>query len=446
MNDDIGVVKESLERVRRRAGHVVRYFYAHLFSHHPELRPLFPADMDDQYERLFAALVRVVDHLGHPGLPAHLERLGRDHRKFGISDADYTAVGESLIASIRYHSTHSWNTRTETAWLRVYTVAAATMTGGARQSLAANEPACWDATVVSHRLHGGHTAVVRAVPSARYPCLPGQYASVEHPDLPGVWRPYSVAGRPERDGILEFHIGRVPDGLLSTALCDHTVPGRVLRVGAASGSALPPPLGTPAITLIAAGTGWSAVKAVLDDLLTRRPLPRIRIDVVARSEAHFYDGGALADLQRDHPGLKANWWYQQQDEGPTGAAERLHRDLGARRDWEAESVYLCGPAMFAQETAELLHGFGLPAGSLVRDPLPPSLQQRGYVSHAEKFLDPLPVNWIDPDARTRPLDVPAPETAPLPTPGRAPALAPPPVPAAPGRGGWFEPHSATGRV
>ena len=69
MNDDIDVVRASLERVRRRAGHVVRYFYAHLFSHHPQLRPLFPAAMDDQYERLFTALVHVVEHLGHPGPP-----------------------------------------------------------------------------------------------------------------------------------------------------------------------------------------------------------------------------------------------------------------------------------------------------------------------------------------------------------------------------------------
>jgi NAD(P)H-flavin reductase/hemoglobin-like flavoprotein len=411
MNDDIGVVKESLERVRRRASHVVRYFYSHLFTHHPRLRPLFPADMDDQYERLFAALVNVVDHLGHPGLPAHLDRLGRDHRKFGISDADYAAVGESLIAAIRYHSPNSWNIRTETAWLRVYAVAADAMTGGAHRSLAAHEPAWWDATVVSHRLHGGHTAVIRAVPSTPYPCAPGQYATVEHPDLPGVWRPYSMAGRPERDGVIELHVGRVTDGLLSTALCDWTVPGRVLRLGAASGSALPPPPGTPSITLIAAGTGWSAVKAVLDELLSRTPAPRIRIHVVARTEAHFYDAGSLVDLLRDHPRLTADWWYRQRGEGREKATERLHRHLGAHRDWEAESVYLCGPAMFVQETAELLHDCGLPPGSLVRDPLPSSVRQRGYASHADRFLDPLPVNWIDPDARTRPLDFPAPEPA-----------------------------------
>lgn len=445
MNDDIGVVKESLERVRRRASHVVRYFYAHLFSHHPRLRPLFPADMDDQYERLFAALVNVVDHLGHPGLPAHLERLGRDHRKFGISDEDYAAVGESLIAAIRYHSTHSWNTRTETAWLRVYAIAAAAMTGGAHRSLAANEPPRWEATVVSHRLHGGHTAVIRAVPSAPYPCSPGQYATVEHPDLPGVWRPYSVAGNPGCDGVLEFHVGRVADGLLSTALCDRTAPGRVLRVGAASGSALPPPAGTPSITLIAAGTGWSAVKAVLGDLLTRRPAPRIRIHVVARSEAHFYDAGFLVDLLRDHACLTADWWYRQRGEGREGAAERLHRHLGAHRDWEAESVYVCGPVMFVQETAELLHDWGLPPGSLVRDPLPSSVQQRGYVSHAEQFLDPLPVNWIDPDARTRPLDFPVPPES-TPEPAHLPRPAPAPTSAEPGRGGWFAAHRATGSV
>ncbi|MET7617814.1 globin domain-containing protein [Streptomyces sp. NPDC005408] len=440
MNDDIAVVRASLELVRRRSSHVVRYFYAHLFSHHPQLRRLFPAAMDDQYERLFTALVHVVDHLDHPGLPAHLERLGRDHRKFGIADGDYAAVGESLVAAVRYHSTNFWDEQTEAAWNRVYAGAAGAMTGGARQSLAADEPASWEATVVSHRLHGGHTAVIRAVPSARYPWLPGQYATIQHPSLPGVWRPYSLAGRPDRDGVLEFHVSRVAEGLLSNVLCDGTKPGHILRLGAASGSALAPPPGTPAVTLIAAGTGWSAVKAVLEELLARKPAPRIRIDVVARGEADFYDGGSLVDILSAHPYLSAYWWFREWNEARTGAAERLHSNLTARRGWPGETVYLCGPVMFVQETAELLHECGLPAESLIRDPLPTSVQQRGYVSHAEQFLDPPPVTWIDPEARTRPLDLMPPQPGPRPEPQ------PQPEPEPTDNGGWFEPHQAVGRV
>jgi ferredoxin-NADP reductase/hemoglobin-like flavoprotein len=443
-DDDIDLVRASLERVRRRASHVVRYFYAHLFTHHPELRKLFPAAMDDQYERLFAALVQVVDHLGHPGFPAHLAQLGRDHRKFGISDDDYTAVGESLVAAVRYHSTQSWDARTETAWLRMYATTAEAMTGGAHSSVAADEPASWEATVVSHRLHGGHTAVIRAVPSARYPWRPGQYATIEHPDLPGVWRPYSLAGRPDRDGVLEFHVGRVAHGLLSNVLCDHAEPGHILRLGAASGSALTPPPGTPAVTLIAAGSGWAPVKAVLDELLARKPTPRIRIDVVARGEADFYDGGSLVGLLRAHPYLSAYWWYEERAESRMRAAERVHSNLRARRQWTGETVYLCGPVMFVQETAELLYECGLPAESLIRDPLPSSVQQRGHVSHAEQFLDPRPVNWIDPDARTRPLDLQAPESHAEPQPEPQPEAQSEPAP--PDSGSWFEPHRAAGRV
>ncbi|MFF0447612.1 globin domain-containing protein [Streptomyces sp. NPDC004609] len=407
---DIALVGASLERVRRRAGHVVRYFYAHLFANHPHLRPLFPALMDDQYERLFTTLVHVVEHLDHPGLPAHLERLGRDHRKFGIVEEDYAAVGASLVAAVRHHSPNLWDERTESAWLRVYGHTAALMAAGARRAAAAHEPAFWSATVLSHRLHGDHTAVVRAAVRTPYPWLPGQYATIEHPELPGVWRPYSLAGGavgPDRERVLEFHVGRVPDGLLSNVLCDRTEPGQTLRLGAASGSALTPPPGTPAVTLIAAGTGWAPVKSVLDELLRRRPAPRIRIDAVARGEAHFYDGASLDDLLRDHPCLSAYWWYQERGEGHIRAAERLHTHLRGRRDWADERVYLCGPVMFVEETAALLYACGLPEDSLIRDPLPSSVKPRGHVSHAEAFVDPVPVNWIDPDARIRPLDAPA---------------------------------------
>ncbi|MEO3974764.1 globin domain-containing protein [Streptomyces sp. CAU 1734] len=405
---DALLVRASLERVRRRASHVVRYFYAYLFRHHPHLRPLFPARMEDQYERLFSALVHVVDHLGHPGLPGRLEQLGRDHRKFGVVDEDYAAVGESLLAAIRLHSPGVWDSATESAWIRVYGDLAGLMTDGARRSAAAREPACWEATVVSHRLHGDHTAVIRAAVSTPYPWLPGQYATVEHPELPGVWRPYSLAGgtAPDRTEVLEFHVGRVSGGLLSNLLCDGTGPGQTLRLGGASGSALAPPPGTPAVTLVAAGTGWAPVKSVLAELLSRRPVPRIRVDAVARGEAHFYDGASLDELLRDHPCLSAFWWYQERGEGKTRAADRLHTHLRGRRDWADEQVYLCGPVIFVQETAELLHAYGLPVDSLIRDPQPSSVKPRGHVSHAEAFLDPVPVNWIDPDARTRPLETP----------------------------------------
>ncbi|MGW4199656.1 globin domain-containing protein [Streptomyces sp. NPDC004726] len=441
-HDDITLVRASLERVRRRAGHVVRYFYAHLFAGQPHLRALFPAAMDDQYERLFATLIRVVEHLGHPGLPGHLERLGRDHRKFGIVDGDYTAVGASLLAAVRHHSPSLWDERTETAWQRVYGEIAGMMTGGAHRSAAAREPAFWEATVLSHRLHGDHTAVFRAAVRTPYPWLPGQYATVEHPELPGVWRPYSLAGGArgeDRERVLEFHVGRVPNGLLSNVLCDRTGPGTRLRLGSASGSALTPAPGTPAVTLIAAGTGWAPIKSVLDELLRRRPTPRIRIDAVARGEAHFYDGAALDDLIGEHPYLSAYWWYQERDEGKTRAAERLHAHLRARRDWPGESVYLCGPGMFVQETAELLFACGLPEESLIRDPLPSSVKQRGHVSHAEAFLDPVPVNWIDPDARGRPIDAPA--CSPIDAP-----IEPPAGPTAGSRLGTpvAAPHSAVG--
>ncbi|MFI1827555.1 globin domain-containing protein [Streptomyces sp. NPDC020412] len=407
---DIDVVRASLERVRRRSRHVVRHFYAHLFKHHPHLRPLFPAVLDDQYERMFTALVHVVDHLGHPGLPEHLRRLGRDHRKFGIVDEDYAAVGASLLTAIARYSPASWDERTETAWRRVYDEVATLMATGARRSIAAREPAFWEATVVSHRLHGDRTAVLRAAVRTPYPWRPGQYATVEHEDLPGVWRPYSLAGTAaggERERLLEFHVGRVPGGLLSGVLCDRTRPGQTLRLGAASGSALAPPPGTPAVTLLAAGTGWAPVKSVLDELLRRSPAPRVRVDVVARAGAHFYDGAHLDDLLRDHPWLSAYWWCQEQDESRTRAAERLHAHLRARPDRPGEVVYLCGPAGFVEETAELLLARGLPPQSLIRDPLPPSGARRPHLSHAEAFLAPERVNWIDPDARLRPLRTPA---------------------------------------
>ncbi|KJK57122.1 globin domain-containing protein [Saccharothrix sp. ST-888] len=49
---DPAVIRASFAVVERRADHLVTYFYAHLFAHNPDVRPLFPAELSEQRERL----------------------------------------------------------------------------------------------------------------------------------------------------------------------------------------------------------------------------------------------------------------------------------------------------------------------------------------------------------------------------------------------------------
>lgn len=426
MHNEIHVVTTNFELVRRRADHVVKYFYAHLFAGHPGLRGLFPADMDEQFERLFSALGHVVTHLDDPTLPAHLEQLGRDHRKFDVTEEHYAAVGDSLVAAMRFGSGRAWTAETEAAWQTVYTVAADAMIRGARAAAQRDEPRWWDATVLHHRLYRDHTAVISALPDRTYPYQAGQYATLRAPGLPAVWRPYSLARAPRGDGILEFHVARVKGGLLSTELCDRLRAGERLRLGPASGSATTP-AGQGPVTLLAAGSGWSSVKPVLEDLAgladrtPHRPPRPVRLELVARGRDHFYDLAAVTALTEKYPWLDVSWWYPRPGEPRIRAAHRLHAALLARDDWEAQHVCLSGPRPFVVEISELLLRRGVAPDRLTHDRLPPTNGRQGVrTDHAEHFLAPRPVPWIDPAART----ADAPGTSALPAPSTPPAQQP----------------------
>ena len=54
------LITESLEHIQPHGDRVAAYFYARLFMEAPELRELFPPAMDLQRDRLFAALVRLI--------------------------------------------------------------------------------------------------------------------------------------------------------------------------------------------------------------------------------------------------------------------------------------------------------------------------------------------------------------------------------------------------
>src|SRR5712691_13471921 len=64
------------------------YFYAQLFAMDTEIRAMFPAAMDVQRRRFFAALSQIAaaqeGHGNRDRLVPYLRELGRAHRKFGV--------------------------------------------------------------------------------------------------------------------------------------------------------------------------------------------------------------------------------------------------------------------------------------------------------------------------------------------------------------------------
>ncbi|MGY0019897.1 globin domain-containing protein [Streptomyces sp. YJ-C3] len=393
---DVAVVQDSLQRASARGVHVVRYFYAHLFGSRPDLRRLFPAELGEQHERLLNALLHVITHLDSPATVSYLQRLGRDHRRYGIARRDYLSVGQSLIASIAEHTPRTWNEDTERAWTNVYGMAMDTMLAAAQQDKDARRPASWEATVVSRRLdRTGHTVVLQMVPDQPYAFRPGQYAAVHHPELRGVWRPYSLL-RPDDDatrGEVELHIARTPHGPLSALLCDRTFPGQSLTVSTPGGDGWGAQ-DTGPLTLIAAGTGWAPARAVLSEQVQRFPARSIDLHIVARSRDHFYDQSHLAQLESRHHQLTCHWWWPRDPDRVRGFQRAFQDHLAGERSLAARHVYVAGPPAFVRDTVGTLEEHNRPL-SVTHDPLPAEHSQ-APLTHAERVLDPPRPRWVNP--------------------------------------------------
>ncbi|WP_073818016.1 globin domain-containing protein [Streptomyces sp. CB02261] len=394
------MLRSTFAVVERRAEHAVTFFYSHLFWHNPGMRALFPEDMRPQRDRLFAALTHVVSHLGEPGLPAYLGRLGRDHRKFLASPALYAAVGSSLLAAFAHAAGSAWTREAEKAWAEAYGHVADLMLAGADEAAEAGEPAWWDADVVRHERYGEDLAVLTLRPRQPLPFLPGQYVSVSSLRVPRVWRTYSLADAPRPDGTVELHVSRVPGGSMSTALVEETGPGETLRLSAPGGGLTARGAPGGLRTYICAGTGWAPVRALLAQAAEAEPELTGRLFVVARAREYLYGRREAERLRGRLPGLSVTYITSAPGHPRDQATERLLQSLRACVHWAAHEVYLAGPPGFLTEVTEALVELGTDPARVHHDALPPvdGLTVRP-ASAAERLLAPPRPPWHDPQSR-----------------------------------------------
>jgi ferredoxin-NADP reductase/hemoglobin-like flavoprotein len=264
---DQALLENSVALIRANARQLVEHFYADLFNRLPGVRKLFPSDMAPQRDRLLTALLALVE--SGPALAPVLAQLGRDHRKFSVREVHYAAVGDALVAALTAFSGEHWTPAVEHAWRARYTAAAKIMTTAAATD---DQPPFWYASVVDRSPCGDNVAILRLRPHRPYAYTAGQYATIESPRLPRVWRAYSMATPPKFGKPLEFHIRALGRGGLSDVLVN-AEPGDTVRLGPAQGTiSLGSDPAQPRL-FVAGGTGWSMIKALLGQHVRERPAP-----------------------------------------------------------------------------------------------------------------------------------------------------------------------------
>ncbi|MGI9385698.1 MAG: globin family protein [Methyloligellaceae bacterium] len=115
------LVQESFARVVPIAEQAAELFYNRLFEIAPELREMFPDDLADQKSKLMAALTVAVKGLDNPHklLPV-IQELGRKHKSYGVSEANYDTVAEALLWTLEQGLGEDFTPDVGDAWVAVY--------------------------------------------------------------------------------------------------------------------------------------------------------------------------------------------------------------------------------------------------------------------------------------------------------------------------------------
>lgn len=131
--ENIAAIRQSWVALSMDPVTLTERFYTELFRIAPEVRPMFAtSDMHAQRQKLASAIAMVVHHADTLSsvVPA-LEEMGRRHVGYGVTDAQYDAVGRALIHAIADFHGPSFTPRMRDAWGAAYSAVATAMMAGA---------------------------------------------------------------------------------------------------------------------------------------------------------------------------------------------------------------------------------------------------------------------------------------------------------------------------
>lgn len=304
---DAARLKQSWSLVAGHGDQVPLYFYSTLFLAHPETRQMFPTNMAGQRDRLVTALGHIVSNVDQvDGLVGFLQGLGADHRKFAVRAEHYPVVGEALLATLRHFLAEQWTEELAQDWAAAYGLVAQVMQEAAQAAEAVNPP-WWEAEIVTHERRAFDVAVLTVRPQYLLPFTAGQSIGVSHPSVRS-WRYYSPANAPRADGTLELHVRAAPGGAVSSRLVYGSAVGDRIHLAAPVGERLALwSAGSSDLLLLAAGTGWAPVKALVEQVAAEGARRRVDLYVGARSRSEFYDSDAIDKLASSYPWLTVTY-------------------------------------------------------------------------------------------------------------------------------------------
>lgn len=201
----------------------------------------------------------------------------------------------------------------------------------------------------------------------RFEFLPGQYASLDFAGFP--LRDFSMASRPG-DATLDFFIRHVPQGLVTTFVCERLRVGDPVRVKGPYGVAYLREAHLGPILLVAGGSGLAPILSIAATALQRGLRQEMRVYLGVRAPRDLYMEEELGALAAMHPKLSVEFAFSEA-EPRLRRGGHLHEIIGEDlaghdlREWRA---YVAGPPGMVDAVAGVLSLLGLPDHNCHTDP------------------------------------------------------------------------------
>jgi NAD(P)H-flavin reductase len=311
---------------------------------------------------------------------AFLAQLGRDHRKYGVTQRHYDSMQDALFTTLRSHLIENWDDKLAEAAHDAVALIIGVMRGAAD---AEKGPPYRDGTVIEHLRITRDVSVVRLQLDQPLYYHPGQYVTVQVPQWPRRWRYLSPTIPADRGGAIEFHIRSVTGGMVSTAIVNETKPGDRWRLSNPHGG-MHIARGGGDVLMVAGGTGLAPLRTLIMDLTRYGDNPRVHLFFGTRYPSELYDLHTLWQIASTNPWLSVTpvsefntdppWAAEYPDvEPPRGLHVRqtgMLPDVVTRYgNWGDRQILICGGPQMVEATKEALIAKGAPAERIQHDPL-----------------------------------------------------------------------------
>jgi hemoglobin-like flavoprotein len=124
----IEAVKNSWSKVAPVADRASVLFYDRLFTLDSSLRALFKPDMTEQGKLLMTMLGTAANGLDRLAtIVPTVQALGRRHKDYGVTEANYATVGEALLWTLEQGLSEAFTPDVREAWTMVFVLVSDTM-------------------------------------------------------------------------------------------------------------------------------------------------------------------------------------------------------------------------------------------------------------------------------------------------------------------------------